>query len=112
MKVLRRTIVTTVLGFLAGFFCYWISKGKVSYTPEIMWSVVLNRALLGFILGISVLKWNYIFHGMIIGAIASIPLAVPAFFNSPTGGWIILIAGAFYGLIIELITSGLLRLKR
>jgi len=112
MKILRRTIVTTILGFIAGFICYWASRKTVVYTTPMMWSVILNRTLLGFILGISGLKWNYVIHGLVIGAIASIPLAVPAFISSAAGGWLILIAGAIYGLIIELITSGLLRFKK
>ena len=112
MKRLRRVVMTTVLGVIAGLVCYLLSKNNFTYTKETMWGVILNRTLLGFTIGISGLKWNYLIHGIIIGAIMSLPLAVPALFNSTTGFILLLVGGAVYGLIIELITSGLFKFKK
>ncbi len=112
MKRLRRVIVTTILGVMAGLVCYLLSKNSFTFTRETFWATILNRTLLGFTIGISGLKWNYLIHGIIIGAIMSLPLAVPAYFNSVTGFILILIGGAIYGFIIELITSGLFKFKK
>ena len=112
MKRMRRVVMTTVLGVIAGLVCYLLSKNNFEYTKVTMWTTILNRTLLGFAIGISGLKWNYVIHGIIVGAIMSLPLAIPALFNSTMGFILLLVAGAVYGLIIEIITSGLFKFKK
>ncbi len=111
-KRFQRLILSTILGAVAGIVCYLLSKDKFSYTPQIMWSTILNRTMIGFALGISGLKWPYFLTGIIVGAIISLPLSVPAYItNGLIPFLMITIAGAVYGLIIEIITSGIFKLK-
>ena len=101
-----RVLVTTILGFVFGIICWLLaSSGDPEMNAAIAWSIILNRALLGFVIGISAWKINYILHGIILGFIVSIPMAVSSL---GTKGFKIflatLIMGIIYGFLIELIT--------
>jgi hypothetical protein len=115
-----RVSVTTILGFVFGIICWLLASSGTGGIPASIvwptaWSIILNRALLGFVIGISAWKINYMLHGIILGFIVSIPMAVSSlglmFFTARLSGFklflgilIILIMGIIYGFLIELIT--------
>jgi hypothetical protein len=101
-----RLLVTTLLGFVFGVVCWLLaSSGQPEMPTAMSWSIIFSRALLGFVIGISAWKINYMLHGIILGFIVSIPMAVSAL---PFQGFKIflgtLIMGMIYGFLIELIT--------
>jgi hypothetical protein len=49
----KRLILSTLLGVLAGIVCYLLSKGNMTYTSGMIAGVILNRTLIGFVIGIS-----------------------------------------------------------
>ncbi|MFQ6003509.1 MAG: hypothetical protein ACE5KJ_07155 [Candidatus Zixiibacteriota bacterium] len=109
-----RVLVTTILGFIFGIICWlFASSGEPEISPAISWSIILNRALLGFVIGISVWKINYILHGIILGFVVSIPMAISSLdvkgFKIFLGT---LIMGLIYGFLIELITHFVVKEKK
>lgn len=109
-----RVLVTTILGFVFGIVCWLLaSSGSPEMTAPIAWSIILSRTLLGFVIGISAWKINYIFHGIILGFIVSIPMAMSSLgfkgFKIFLGT---LIMGMIYGFLIELITHFVVKEKK
>ena len=107
-----RVLVTTVLGFVFGIVCWLLSSSGGPMPAAISWSIILSRTLLGFVIGISAWNINYLLHGIILGFIVSIPMAVSAL---PMKGFKIflgtLIMGMIYGFLIELITRFVIKEK-
>ncbi|MBD3386994.1 hypothetical protein GF407_18970 [candidate division KSB1 bacterium] len=107
----KRVIITTLCGVLFGFVCLGLATmdpGAEPLSGSIKVSIVLGRIMLGFMLGISALRLSWWLHGIVIGIIASIPMAVPI-----VPDWNIAIStvvmGIIYGFLTELITSKLFK---
>ena len=110
----KRVLIATLCGLLFGFVC----MGFASFNPEssetltltIKLNIVLSRTLMGFMIGISALKLNWWLHGIVLGFIASIPMAVAVWgrFDIMIGT---VVMGMIYGLLTELITSILFKAK-
>jgi hypothetical protein len=104
-----RLIVSTLLGFVFGIICWLGTKygaiSKVSVDLAMALGIIFNRALIGFSIGISGLKkLNYLLHGVIIGLVVTLPLSIYPLLGKQFLGFIILeVAGAIWGLLIELI---------
>ena len=79
-------------------------KAAEPLAASIKWSIVIGRTLLGFMIGISALRLSWWLHGMVIGVIASIPMAIPIL-NDPGIAIGTLVMGVIYGLLTELITT-------
>ena len=112
----KRFWLCLILGFVAGLICAWTGN---SQTPEeirtmVFVSVVLNRAFIGFVIGISAWKMGWALHGIVIGLIGSLPLSLPLIYNPQAGFGIFVlytIAGAVWGFLIELVTSVLFKAR-
>lgn len=100
----KRVIIASVLGIICGILC-WLG-GKffidVEFTPAIIASIILNRALIGFFIGISGWKIHYLLHGVIIGAIGTLPLAV---YGGISEFITMTLFGIIWGFLIELFTT-------
>jgi hypothetical protein len=109
-----RVLVTTILGFVFGIICWLLaSSGEPEMSAGIAWSIILSRALLGFVIGISAWKINYILHGIILGFIVSIPMAASSLgFKGLKIFLGTLIMGIIYGFLIELIAHFVLKEKK
>lgn len=103
----KRVFWSTVLGIIAGVLCYLMGKG--SFKPYPTWMVIttiLNRALIGFCIGTSSLRWHWAGHGIFWGLLISLLMAIPALGEgSAQGFFLLMIAGAIWGFFIELLTS-------
>lgn len=102
----KRVIACTLFGFIAGIVCWLASKygSGMEFTTPVILGIILNRAFIGFTLGISGWRTNWAFHGVVIGLVGSLPLSVYALGN-PNGlrGFLLMeVAGAVWGLLIEL----------
>jgi hypothetical protein len=108
-----RILVTTILGFVFGIVCWLLSTSRGPMPASIAWSIILSRTLLGFVIGISAWKINYVLHGIILGFIVSIPMALSSLgvigFKIFLGT---LIMGIIYGFLIELITHFVVKGKK
>jgi hypothetical protein len=104
----KRVIACTLFGIIAGILCWLVSqyggKAAMPFTTGIILGIILNRAFIGFTIGLSGWRTNWAFHGVVIGLLGSLPLSVYALGN-PNGlrGFLLLeVAGGVWGLLIEL----------
>lgn len=107
----KRVFWTTALGIIAGILCYLMSRGSVDpYPTWMVLTTVLNRAFIGFCIGTSGLKWHWVSHGIFWGLLISLLLAIPAWGEgSFMGFFLLMIAGAVWGFLIELLTNKVFR---
>jgi len=110
-----RLIVSIVLGFIFGIIC-WLStrssaKMEIELTLAMILGIIFNRAMIGFVIGISGLKrLNFFLHGIIVGLVVTLPMSIyPLAVGEITGFILLEVAGAVYGLLIELIVTKLFR---
>ena len=106
-----RVFVTTVLGLIFGIIAYLMNKGMPDLTSGIYWSIIFEGGILGFIIGISSFKLNYVVHGIIMGAIVYLPgaLLMAALLR---GGFVrYWVSGMVYGALIEIISHLIIREK-
>jgi hypothetical protein len=65
-----------------------------------------NRILMGFVIGISRLKINYLLHGALIGFLVTLSYSVGMIFENNVNGFIIYTtAGIIFGLLIEIFVT-------
>ena len=110
----KRIIIATLFGFLSGIFCYILGRYAAGFDINLSnFSMLLaHRTLLGFVLGISVLKWHWVLHGIFIGLIVGIPDF--HLFNMISGDFnsgIYFFFGAIWGLMIEFFTTIVFKAK-
>jgi len=109
-----KVLVSTILGFIAGIVCFLLAKRG---SPEplgtwIIWSIIFGRTLIGFVIGISAWRINYLVHGVLIGLIVSFPLALGSGMKGTNIFWGSLIMGGIYGFFIALITNLVVKEKK
>lgn len=108
-----KVLLTTLLGFVFGIVCWLLASSGGPMPAAMVWSIIFSRALIGFVIGISAWKINYILHGIVLGFIVSIPMAFASL--SVKGFKIFLgtvIMGMIYGFLIELITHFVIKEKK
>ena len=108
----KRCITTTFLGILMGVVSWFLTKDATvttasGVTSAVTLAVILDRVILGFVLGISSWRVNYLFHGIFMGAIISLPMAL--FMGNFWMFWLTGVAGGF---LIELITKFVVKESR
>ena len=107
----KRIIIATIFGIITGVLCYLGGKyyADVEFTTGTMLSTILNRTLIGFVIGISLFKLNWALHGIIMGIIVGLPLSTAAIGEG--GFWTLLIFSIIWGFIIELFTTVVFKSK-
>ena len=111
----KRIMIASIMGVICGIVCWKLasSDGDLAWTISI--SIILGRMLLGFGIGISAWKMSWWLHGIVMGAIFSIPMAFGSLMNNEQAFFIFIgtiVMGIIYGLIIELVTSVLFKAKQ
>jgi hypothetical protein len=112
MLTIKRVLVATVCGFLFGLICMALAASNPDSTQAlsatIKWNIVLSRALMGFMIGLSALKIQWWLHGIILGFISSIPMAIAVIPQMEIfiGTFVM---GIIYGFLTELITTKLFK---
>jgi hypothetical protein len=113
MKLSKRILIATFMGFICGLICVGFASSDPSQpvTLGIKLAILAGRTLLGFTIGISALKMKWWLHGILLGFITSIPMAVPLLEQM---GILIatIVMGIIYGILIEFITSILFKAKQ
>lgn len=115
MLTAKRVIIATACGFLFGLFCMFLATSNpdaaAPLSTTVKWNIILSRTLMGFMIGISALKLNWWLHGIVLGFISSIPMAIAVLDRTPDIYMGTLVMGMIYGLLTELITSVLFKSK-
>jgi hypothetical protein len=109
MMQVKRLVVSTVFGVVAGIICYLGGKYglKDDISTAMFFYILLNRALIGFVIGISALRMHWTLHGLLIGLLAGLPFTAGCLLeaNNLETAIVASILGALYGLMIEFFTS-------
>jgi len=98
----RRIFIAVVIGILCGGI-----ESAILVTAELFTDVsmiaalLLNRSMIGFLIGVSAIHIHYLPHGIFMGFVGSLPLAIPSGFSSLLEVIILLATGIVTGIIIE-----------
>jgi len=120
MQKTKRLVIATLSGALFGFVCLGLAAsapGPLAWPAAVQ--IVMSRALIGFAIGISSFSFGpWAVNGLIMGLIFSLPLAFGGLMapENPELSQVnmfafTLLLGMLYGLLTELITSGLFKAK-
>ena len=104
----KRLFIATLFGVISGFICWGLASSEGPTPWYFTLSTILSRTLIGFAIGISVIKIKWWLHGIIMGLIFSIPMALQGFYVPGKEMYIFLgtlIMGIIYGFFIELFTT-------
>ena len=114
-NLVRRIIVATIVGLLCGVWNHYnmVMLGCTQVPLAITISMIGSFGIIGFTIGISILKIKWIWHGALIGIIGNLPASLPLTLLGDIRPFLIIsLLGMFYGVIIELFTTVIFRLKR
>jgi len=104
----KRLFIATILGIISGLACWILASSEGPTTWFFALSTILSRTLIGFAIGISVLKIKWWLHGIVMGLLFSLPMALQGFYVPGREAFIFLgtiIMGIVYGFFIELFTT-------
>jgi hypothetical protein len=110
----KRLLICTIGGIIAGLICSagGLLSGNISeFSFFAIAPTFFNRLMLGFFIGISRLKLNFLFHGMMIGFFISLITSFPFLEGNVKGFLFFTIAGIIYGLLIELFATKVFKAK-
>lgn len=108
----NRLLICTTGGIIAGIICSaggLLSGNIAEFTFFSLAGTFFNRVMLGFVLGISRLRMNYLLHGILIGFLVSFVISISFLENNLTGFLFFTVAGIVYGLLIELFATKVFR---
>ncbi len=112
MLTVKRVVIATLCGLLFGVIC--TSLASTNPESEVSWqiqmTILFSRTLMGFTIGISAFKMRWWLHGIVIGFVTSIPMAIPVMDRTDIfiGTFVM---GMIFGLLTELITTKLFKAK-
>lgn len=108
MLTTKRVLIATLCGFIFGLICMCMASSNPNATEPVTnmvkWSIILGRTLLGFTIGISALRISWWLHGIVLGAVLSIPMAIPIM-DRPGIAVGTIVMGILYGFLTETITT-------
>ena len=110
----KRIFVATIFGFIAGVLCFLLGKHwlKIDIGTTSFFVILLHRALLGFVIGISALRIHWVLHGILLGLIVGIPdYHFIYMIQGDLNCGLYFIAGAIWGCFIEFFTSIVFKVK-
>ena len=109
MFQIKRLTIATIFGVVSGLICYLGGRYglKDDVSPVMFLYIVANRTLIGFVIGISVLRMHWALHGGLVGVIVGLPFTVGCLLEEGNVETAIaaLLLSAVYGFIIEFFTS-------
>jgi hypothetical protein len=108
-----RILVATLMGVVMGVICASVASAGhllTLTTVTLVW-ILLNRTIMGFVIGISGLKLHWVWNGIILGVIVGSIFSYYFYMDEHSLKLALLtpIGNAFYGFIIELVTTVVLK---
>ena len=110
----NRLLICTIGGIIAGLICAigGLLSGNISeFSFFTIVPTFFNRVMLGFFIGISSLKINFLFHGALIGLFVSLITSIPFLEGNMNGFLFFTIAGIIYGILIEMFAVKVFKAK-
>ena len=108
----RRLWACVLGGVICAVICL-VGRQVIFGFPEIAWeniaAMVANRLLLGFAIGISCWRINYLLHGAVLGLIFSLSVSIGLIPDNLLGFFLYTSAGVFYGAAIEWLSSDIFK---
>ena len=103
----KRLIICVIGGIIAAVICVMgmKSSGRMELTTPILLSSIGNRVLIGFVIGVSGWRINYLLHGTVIGLLVTLSSSVAILPDNLNGFLLYTIAGMVYGLLIQLVAT-------
>jgi hypothetical protein len=104
----KRLLIATIFGVISGIICWGLASSEGPSPWYFALSTILSRTLIGFTIGISILKIKWWLHGIVLGFTFSLPMALQGFYVPGKEMFILLgtlIMGIIYGFFIELFTT-------
>jgi hypothetical protein len=105
----KKVVVTTILGLGMGLWGYFGGSWcGVQFTLGQMLTLVFTEMLMGFVIGISAWKINYLLHGLLIGLIVNFPMSLGAIDFDVNSIYVLIGLGCGWGVFIEWLADILL----
>ena len=105
----KRVLIATLCGFAAGIICYisGVLLIPIEHNLILFIWVIVNRTLLGFVIGISALRVHWALNGLIVGLTVGLVFPLNAIMLGKEIPLIIsvYIMSIIYGVLIEFFTS-------
>ena len=107
---MKRIMIATLFGLVAGVLCATMSfsGGLMKFTAVNLAWILLNRAVMGFAIGTSVLKLRWVWNGIVMGLVVGSTFSYFLFMNGGLGTLPLvnlLIGNPIFGLMIEFFTT-------
>lgn len=107
-NLMKRIAIATFFGLVAGGICASVAASGhlLQFSAVTLLWILLNRAVMGFVVGASGLKLHWAWNGIILGVIVGEIFSYFLFMNLGWK-WLLLapIGNAVYGLLIEFFTT-------
>lgn len=106
---MRRIAIATLFGVIAGGICatFAFSGGLLKYSAVTLIFILLNRAVMGFAIGISSLRLHWAWNGILVGIVVGSIFSYFLFMNLGVG--VVppanFFANGLFGLMIEFFTT-------
>jgi len=109
----KRLIICLIGGVISSIICATGMKltNASATIPIILASGIGNRILIGFVIGISRWKINYLFHGAILGLVVTLSTSMGLLAQNIIGFIIYTSAGIIYGILIEIFSTKIFKAK-
>ncbi len=124
LPIVKRIAIAKFLGLGAGLLCISFAAKEMpeiwDFKNPLFWTIVINRIVLGIVVGLAgfmtihpIFKFKCFsfLRGAVFGALISLDMAFGGLIDNPnpekamTIFWATIIAGAVYGLIIDIIAT-------
>ena len=104
----KRLWVCVLGGMISAVICL-VGRQILFGFPKVTWeniaATVANRLLLGFAIGISCWRINYLLHGAVLGLIFSLSVSIGFLSINILAFFLYTTAGILYGLVIEWLST-------
>jgi hypothetical protein len=103
----KRVVICIIGGMVAAAICIggMAGGGRVELTAMVIASGIGNRILIGFVIGISSWRIQYLLHGAVIGFLVTLSSSIGILFTNMQGFLMYTAAGIVYGVLIELFAT-------
>jgi len=112
---MKRIAIASMCGLIAGFVCTaaGASTGMKLTAATVVW-ILLNRTVMGFVIGASGLRMHWAWNGALIGLVVGSIFSYAAFLFDRPGAFVALtmVASIVFGFLIELFTTVVFKYAR
>ena len=105
---MKRIVIATLFGVVAGLLCLtFTALGHIMpLTAVTVGWILLNRTVMGFVIGVSGLKWHWAWNGIVLGLVVGEIFSYFLFMNFGIKALLLTpIGNAVFGLIVEFFTT-------